>query len=421
MFGWELPPHNSGGLGTACLGLTQGLASLGVEIDFVLPKNFGSRLEHMRVLSAADYASLEEVRQILGLEAEEQDQITRSIGYGNYLSSHHLAKQLKEDGLQGISLSAPLQANWYAYLATKISKERDFDLIHCHDWFTYQCGIAAREVARAQGQKVPFIAHVHATEIDRSGGLEGNPEIMHLEKVGLQQADHVVTVSNYTKELIQRYYQVPEEKISVVHNGLPLSYSPPRYNLSQLKKKFKIVLFMGRITMMKGPDYFIRLAKLVTDQDPSLKFVMVGSGDMEKKCIEQAAAMGLTGKMLFSSFLRGKDVERAYQLADLFVMPSISEPFGLVALESIQNGTPVIISKQAGVAEVLPNLRQIDFWDTEKMSEAVLDLLYQPHLSRNMVREGKRNLKLATWKHAAQKLQQLYFSLSQGRLSSFAS
>lgn len=412
MFGWELPPYNSGGLGTACLGLTESLVPLGVSIDFVVPKIFGSfPFRHMQIHSAADYSNMKEIEKMLNLSQEQQLLIAQMVGYGNRLDINYKDRKkrlrLIKSGVGSIPISPHLQATWYAYQAAAIASQQDFDLIHCHDWMTYYCGIAAKKVAEAKGENVPFIAQVHATEVDRCGE-RGDPAIIEIEKAGLHAADRVITVSHYTKQVVHRHYGIPLNKISVVHNGIPLHKEPAKFDFHELKKKYKIVLFMGRITMQKGPDYFIRLAKAVTDADPKVKFVLVGSGDMEKRCIEEAASMGLTGKILFSSFLRGKDVDRAYQLADLFVMPSVSEPFGIVALEAIQNGTPVLASKQSGVIEVTSNILKVDFWDIHAMRDAVLSVLNNPELAQQLRQGGHADLQNLSWHNSAHKMRSVY-------------
>lgn len=429
MFGWELPPYNSGGLGTACLGITEGLAPLGVNIDFVVPEVFGELpYSHMQVLSAADYLTYEEMFNLLPLTKEQLYRLTRYPAYASAPKVSEITDVetalLPED--LGFEDSAPssipddvtpqIRSRWYALQAAKIAQKRDFDIIHCHDWMTYHCGIVARREARKQGKKVPFVAHVHATEIDRCGE-NGNPAIISIEKRGLRAADRVIAVSSYTKRVIHKHYGIPLEKISVAHNGIFHKQQPPRYDLSALKRKYKIALFMGRLTMQKGPEYFIHLAKAVTDRDPNIRFVMVGSGDMEAKCIEMAAHMGLTGKVLFSSFLRGKDVDKAYQLADLFIMPSVSEPFGIVALEAIQNGTPALISKQSGVAEVSEHFVQADFWDIDKMTEQVVHLMNAPHRLEELKHNAMKDLSRLSWEQAGYRLKEIYDSVLPQQLA----
>jgi glycosyltransferase involved in cell wall biosynthesis len=412
MLGWELPPHNSGGLGTASLGLTEGLAPLGVSIRFVLPKLFGPLpYTHMTVVDATKYGTPADLKNLnLGKEIDEAV-LASTLAYGNHMTvdekKRFFIKHLEAGDIHQVP--AQTQANWYAKKAGHIAKKhQDFDVIHTHDWMTYYGGMEAQKVAKkTQGRHVPIIAHVHATEIDRCG-VNGDPAIIEIERKGLHAADRVVAVSQYTKEIIHKHYGVPKEKISVVYNGIPTHKEPAKFDLAKLKEKYKIVLFMGRITMQKGPDYFVKLAKAVTDKDPNVRFIMVGSGDMEKKCIEDAARAGLTGKMLFSSFLRGVDVDRAYQLADLFVMPSTSEPFGIVALEAVQNGTPVLVSKQSGVAEVTENMIKVDFWDIPKMTEEVLHVLNTPGRSQKLRLGALKDLTRLTWNDAGKALYAVY-------------
>jgi len=409
MLGWEIPPFNSGGLGTACLGLTEGLSDQGVDIRFVVPKVFGKLpFNHMKVLSAADYSSASQLKSLLEREDIQQEFITHQLAYGGHISVNEKKELLIEHLNHQLPVAPHIQATWYAQQAAAIAEQTEhFEVIHAHDWFTYYGGMAARDVARRKGHNVPFIAHVHATEIDRSGE-HGDPAIIAIERTGLHAADHVVAVSHYTKELLHRRYGIPRSKISVVHNGIPSHKQPQVFDIQELKRHHKIVLFMGRMTMQKGPDYFVKLAKAVTDEDPNVRFIMVGSGDMEKKCIEESAKQGLTGKMLFSSFLRGSSVDRAYQLADLFVMPSVSEPFGIVALEAMQNGTPVLVSNQSGVAEVSNNIMKVDFWDIEAMKGSVLSALYDPNFHAAMKQGGYDDLQTLTWDHAATKMKAVY-------------
>lgn len=414
MFGWELPPYNSGGLGTACLGLTKELVPKGINVRFVVPRVFGNfPFDHMPVLSAADYSTPEEVEAFLKITDINRRWIEETIGYGNKISlDEDLVARVEYfqnhigDSHPAMPVAPSQQAEWYGYQAAAIARRHDFDLIHCHEWMTYYCGINAKKVAKSKGKEVPFVAQVHATEIDR-GGVHGNKAIMDIERRGFHEADRIVAVSHYTKNIVHKHYDIPLNKISVVHNGIH-GDEPDRHHPHALKRHYKLVLFMGRITRSKGPDYFLKLAKAVTSRDDNVKFIMVGSGDMEKQCIEQSAKMGLTGKVLFSPFLRGKDVDRAYQMADLFIMPSVSEPFGLVALESIKNGVPAIISKQSGVAEVSDNLVKLDFWDIDAMEKAVFELLYSPGKAKRLTHTGQQDLLRITWEQSAGQLHNVY-------------
>jgi glycogen synthase len=411
MLGWELPPYNSGGLGTASLGLTEGLAPLGVNIRFVVPKVFGAMpYRHMQIIDASGFGSEKDLPDLLAKTPGIEDLIASSVAYGNRLSIDEQKRVWIENVEEGASqVPAEVQATWYARKAKHIAKgAADTQLIHTHDWMTYRAGTSARQtLERSTGAYVPIVAHVHATEIDRSGTV-GDPAIISIEKEGLRAADRVVAVSHYTKEVVHKYYDIPRSKISVVHNGIPTHREPAKFDLSKLKEKYKIVLFMGRITMQKGPEYFVNLAKAVTDVDPNVRFVMVGSGDLERRCVESAARMGLTGKMLFSSFLRGEDVDRAYQLADLFVMPSVSEPFGIVALEAIHNGTPALVSKQSGVSEVSDHLIKVDFWDIHQMRDEVLHVLRTPERHHHLRHNSRADLHRLSWNDSARALHSIY-------------
>ncbi len=415
MLGWELPPWNSGGLGTACLGLTEGLSEHGVDINFVLPKTFGdTSYDHMNVISAVDYANDDAIKQLLERTDMSEEEIVRQLAYGTKVAIGEHQRLLVQHFQTEIPVSPHAQASWYAATAARIAKKNpNFSVIHAHDWFTYYGGMAARKVAAADGRHTPFIAQIHATEYDRCGE-HGDPRIIAIERTGLNAADRVVAVSHYTKEVVHKYYGVPRSKISVVYNGIPNKKQPKQFDFAELKRHHKIVLFMGRMTMQKGPDYFVQLAHKVHQKDPNVRFVMVGSGDMEHRMIEESARLGLTGTILFSSFLRGSDVDRAYQLADVFVMPSVSEPFGIVALEAMQNGTPVIVSNQSGVAEVSNNILKVDFWDVENMAKSVLHVLHDAHASKNLVAGGKHDLQTLTWTQAAKVMHNVYHDVLGG-------
>jgi glycosyltransferase involved in cell wall biosynthesis len=382
---------------------------LGVNVRLVLPRIFGPLpYDHMEVIDAAEYNGLDHLRHQLGLSEWEKRLLAQALAYGSSISIDAKHRVKVEHRHASMPISPDMQATWYAFQAAAIAQAHaDYDVIHCHDWMTYYCGISAKRVAALRGENIPYVAHIHATEYDRCGAW-GNPAITAIEREGLNAADRVIAVSHFTKRVVHEQYGVPLHKISVVHNGVPLHKQPETYDLHELKKHHKIVLFMGRVTMQKGPEYFLKLAKAVTERDPSVLFVLVGSGDKEKQCIEEAAALGLTGKILFSSFLRGKDVDRAYQLADLFVMPSVSEPFGIVPLEAIQNGTPALVSKQSGVAEVTDNVMKVDFWDIQSMTDATLHLLHNRDYAQQLVHGGKQDLHNLTWNHSATKLKAVY-------------
>lgn len=406
MFGWELPPYNSGGLGTACQGLTKALAGLDLQIDFVLPKTFeDSVYPWMSVIDASAHATTQmddfcsklarEFKCVLlnGYYIPGNDEKLNPIcracvkGYGNTPFSH---------------------VNFYTAQARTIAASRDFDVIHAHDWFTYPAAMEAKKVAHQRGDHVPMVLHVHATQVDRAGGNTDSDDIIYqIEKAGFDAADELIAVSSYTKRLIAKYYGIDPKKISVVHNGID-HREPTIHSCHPLSERNKLVLYLGRITLQKGPDYFIKVAKLVTDAVADVKFVMLGSGDMETRMMEEAADMGLTTKIIFNSFIKHSDMDRAYQMSDVFILPSVSEPFGITPLEAIQNGVPVVISNTSGVAEVVENVVKVDFWDVERTAREIIDLLNDPERAKNMSVRAKEEIKALTWEHAAQKTKKAY-------------
>ena len=291
----------------------------------------------------------------------------------------------------------------YSEVAKVIARTEKHDIIHCHDWMTYQSGINARKISRK-----PLVVHIHATEFDRTGGSPNN-FISKIEYNGLKEADLVIANSNFTKQNVIRCYKIKPEKIKVVHWGMD-DYNPAYQTnyKSELNKKEKIVLFLGRVTLQKGPDYFIEVAKKVLDYYKKVRFVIAGDGDMMPKIINKSIELGIQDKITFTGFLQGNDVHKAFQTADVYVMPSVSEPFGLVALEALKNGTPVIISKQSGVAEVLNHALKVDFWDINKMTNKIVSLLkykdLHDELKQNSMKEvSKFNLDLP-----AKKIIQIY-------------
>ncbi len=403
MLGWELPPYNSGGLGTASLGITQGLSSLGVGVRFVVPKVFGPYpFSHMPVLSAVDH----------GESLPWDESASRQLGYHTELleiKGQQLALPTKG------YLSAQQQSDWYAEKVLAISaKEAPPSLIHTHDWMTYRAGLAARDAFHARGFHTPMVAHIHATEFDRSD-RHGNPEIYALEKEGLNGADRVVAVSQLTASIVHEEYGVPLEKIRVVHNG-----HTARSNLKRhphpLKGRHPVVLFMGRVTWQKGPEHFLRFAVALLKLDPSVRFIFAGSGDQYERIIEQAAGSQLSGRVLFAPFLRGEEVDRAYQLADLFVMPSESEPFGLVALEAMEHGTPVLASPRCGVNEVAPSIVVTDHTNPLAMARAAHTILHTDDRAKRLA-AMQHDLRANSWQVACQKLQAVYDELTTPALA----
>lgn len=391
MFGWEFPPFNSGGLGVACFGLTKALSSENVKVYFVLPRKLDIKVNFATLLFADNKP------------ANPNDPLTQG-----YITSGEYQKTagLYPSSRYGNSLIEEVIN--YAVLSKAIAKKTNFDIIHAHDWLSFLAGVEAKKLTGK-----PLIVHVHATEFDRSGGGDINPMVYSIEKLGMEKADEVIAVSNYTKNIIIEKYGINPDKITVVHNGLEPLIKDDQVPQSDLlegykKRGYKIVLFVGRLTLQKGPDYFIKTAKKVLEYNPKVMFVMAGAGDMEKQIIAQSLECGISDNVIFTGFLRGEELEHLYKAADLFVFPSVSEPFGLAPLESIANGTPVLISKQAGVGEVLTHALRADFWDVDDMTDKILSALENPALIATLTRNSLSELQGKSWKGVAQKMLGIY-------------
>jgi glycogen synthase len=385
MFGWEFPPYSSGGLGTACYGLTKSLSKHDIQITFVLP--YDSDLE-------ADFIHLVSTN----IKIKKIDSMLKP-----YLSSssYRLIKGKRVNpNMYGSTLFEEVYR--YSELAKGIALSEEFDIIHCHDWMTYRAGINAKNIKHK-----PLVVHVHSTEFDRTGGNGVNQNVYNIEREGMENADAIIAVSNFTKNKIVQHYGINPNKIYVVHNAVEQHEN----TLFEIKKYDKVVLFLGRITLQKGPDYFIYAAKKVLEHDPDIKFIIAGSGDMERFIIEKAAEMGISRNVLFAGFLQGSDVDKAYRMADLYVMPSVSEPFGITALESIRNGTPVLISKQSGVSEVITHCLKADFWDINDIANKILAALNYKVLHQTLKEHGFLEIKSFNWDKPAKKCIDVYKKL----------
>ncbi len=399
MFGWEFPPYNSGGLGIACYGLSRALAEQGVDLSFVLPKKIDINANFLKLIFASP--------------AEIKLRFFDSL-LSPYISSggYYKRKKKAKNALYGESLFDEVYR--YAGYAGDIAGSDGFDIIHAHDWLSFPAGMEAK---RATGK--PLVVHVHATEYDRTGDGEINKTVYEIEKEGMEQADRVIAVSGFTKDKIIKHYGIPAEKIEVVHNGDdPSSASGDDGGdslLSKLKEVgYRVVLFVGRFTLQKGPDYFLRAAKRVLEIEPKTFFAMVGSGDMDAQLRRETAELGISGRVVFPGFLRGGQLASAFKAADLLVMPSVSEPFGIVPLESLRNGTPVIISKQSGVSEILNQALKVDFWDVEETANKIVSVLRHSSLKKQLAEGGKREVEKATWSQAATKCINIYKTALSG-------
>ncbi|MFH1063736.1 MAG: glycosyltransferase family 4 protein [Candidatus Woesearchaeota archaeon] len=399
MFGWEFPPFKSGGLGTACYDLTKGLSNQGVDVTFVMPfAPEGMNGEFVKLIGANNFSKNIKVRKINSILTPYQS----STAYDDTLHKvrSKYATGAKADEVYGKNLYEEVYR--YSLVAADIVSDDQYDIIHVHDWMTYQAGI---NVKHATGK--PLIAHIHATEFDRTGG-NPNSYISEIEHKGLKEADIVIANSNYTKNNVIRDYQIDPAKIEVVHWGI--DPQNPDYGICE-KSHFgddKTVLFLGRITIQKGPDYFVEAARKVLDHVPNTKFVIAGSGDMFERMVNRAADLDMLDKFVFTGFLKGKDVHKAFQMADLYVMPSVSEPFGLVALESMKNGTPVIMSKQSGVSEVVTHSLKVDFWDVNEMANKIINTLRYPELLGELTDNSFQEAQKFNLDEPARKTREIY-------------
>ena len=422
MFGWEFPPHIAGGLGTACYGMTRGLARNGVEVVFVMPRAYGDEDQRfVRVVNASD------VETIGTRDHEFSEELLEKVSFIHidsnmlpYISPEEYAAYHDEFVRSGrthewtdvwkqrYTFSGKYGANLmeevarYAMVAAQVAKdlEGQFDVIHAHDWLTYFAGIAAKRVSGK-----PLVVHMHATEYDRSGE-NVNTQVYAIERAGMHAADRVIAVSNLTRNIVINRYGVPAEKVVTVHNAVRFAGGPCK--MPERGVKDKIVTFLGRITYQKGPDYFVEAAAKVLKRVPDVRFVMAGSGDMMNHVIRRVARLGIADRFHFTGFLRGEDVHKMFQLSDVYVMPSVSEPFGISPLEAMRSNVPVIISKQSGVAEVLDYAVKVDYWDVDALADAIYALVKYPALAGMFASKGLEEVTNLKWNDAAAKIKSVY-------------
>ncbi|OUO36702.1 4-alpha-glucanotransferase [Muribaculum sp. An289] len=421
MFGWEFPPHIAGGLGTACYGMTKGLAENGVEVLFVMPSASGDEDQSsVRIINASDvscrmvsddideflgkvsflhigsnmvpYVSPEEFPYVVEEERLRQKNEFRIQFGSKYRFSGKYGKNLMEEVAR------------YAAVGAEIAMENDFDVIHAHDWLTYFAGIAAKRVSGK-----PLVIHVHATEFDRSGE-NINTEVYGIEKRGMEEADRVITVSDLTRNIVINKYGIDPAKVVTVHNAVDFGGRDDMEVSRSVKEK--VVTFLGRITFQKGPEYFIEAAAKVLKRCDNVRFVMAGSGDMLARCVRHVAKLGIADRFHFTGFLRGADVQRMFALSDVYVMPSVSEPFGISPLEAMRTNVPSIISKQSGVAEVLKYAIKVDFWDINAMADAIYALINYPAMAAMAARCGMDEVNALKWTAAAARIKKVYESVT---------
>ena len=421
MFGWEFPPHIAGGLGTACYGIVKGLANNGVETLFVMPSASGDEDQtYTRILNASDV----EVSDVVKNPKEFLERVqflrvgTNMVPYMDpvkftEMSSKDQRSQIddfkvnfkqkyKFSGKYGTNLMEEISR--YAMVGGEIASQHkdEFDVIHAHDWLTYMAGIAAKRISGK-----PLVIHVHATEFDRTGE-NVNTQVFAIEQMGMREADKVITVSNLTRNIVVNKYGINPDKVVTVHNAV--DFAGREQMVVERSVDEKVVTFLGRITFQKGPEYFIEAANKVLKKCPDVRFVMAGSGDLLNRSIRQVARLGISDRFHFTGFLRGADVQKMFAYSDVYVMPSVSEPFGISPLEAMITGVPTIISKQSGVAEVLKYSIKVDFWDVDALADAMYGLLRYPALSQMAAEKGYDEVNALKWDHAAAKMKHIYES-----------
>ena len=422
MFGWEFPPHIAGGLGTACYGMTRGLARNGVEVVFVMPRAYGDEDQRfVRVVNASD------VETIGTRDHEFSEELLEKVSFIHidsnmlpYISPEEYAAYHDEFVRSGrthewtdvwkqrYTFSGKYGANLmeevarYAMVAAQVAKdlEGQFDVIHAHDWLTYFAGIAAKRVSGK-----PLVVHMHATEFDRSGE-NVNRRVYAIEKAGMQAADRVIAVSELTRRIVIGKYGILADKVVTVHNAVRFGESEEA--APERAVKDKVVTFLGRITYQKGPDYFVEAAAKVLQRVSDVRFVMAGSGDLMNHVVRRVAQLGIADRFHFTGFLKGGEVQRMFRLSDVYVMPSVSEPFGISPLEAMRSGVPVIISRQSGVAEVLDYAIKVNYWDVDALADAIYGLLTYPALGRMFASKGLEEVTGLKWTNAAAKIKTVY-------------
>ena len=409
MFGWEFPPHILGGLGTASYGLTKGMWECGdMDITFVIPRPYGDEdrtfakiIGTSQVPVAWRDVSREYVESRIGnvMNPDEyfrlRDHIYADFNYMklNDLGCIEFSGRYPDNLLEEI--------NNYSICAGVIARTEQFDVIHSHDWLTYPAGIHAKQVTGK-----PLVIHVHATDFDRSRG-NVNPTVFNIERDGMLHADHIITVSDLTRTTVIEKYGIDPAKVTTVHNAVtPLSEE--LLNVDPPRSKDKVVTFLGRITMQKGPEYFVEAAAKVLRNNPKVRFVMAGSGDMMEKMIDLAAARGIADRFHFPGFQKGKQVYEMLKASDVYVMPSVSEPFGISPLEAMQMGVPSIISKQSGCAEILTNVIKTDYWDIDAMADAINSIVSYPAMHDQLKEDGLAEVNQITWDKAGRKVIDIY-------------
>lgn len=401
MLGWELPPYNSGGLGVACYQMCRQLALDGIDIDFVLPYRHPPTRER-----PVDFMRL---HAALPISAAQMMNVGGVYDSCCFTCSHDDCDHASIGDLRG-------QQQRYIAFAESIAAQHNYDAIHAHDWLTFEAGMLAKQ---ASGK--PLIAHVHSTEFDRSGNVRGNSLVHDIEYNCLTMADRIVAVSNITKDIIVREYGIPASKVGVVHNGIAregIAIANPTNSyayLSEIKQHgYKIVVSLGRLTIQKGLHYMLQAARQVISYNNKVIFLIAGDGEQREELLRLSAELGISQNIIFTGFLRGKPWRDAYTIGDIFVMSSISEPFGLTALEAAGSHNAILLSKQSGVSEVLKSTISFDYWDTEALANGILNIASHSVLQQSLANNAQQEVTMMSWQSAANQLRTLYRHLQQG-------
>lgn len=400
MLGWELPPHNSGGLGVACLNMARALARQGADIDFVLPYE----AEH------------ENINFMHVLSATHLDPICR-YGSGAYETMKLFEKIIPSEEHEMISIRDVQKS--YCDFVNEYLMEYKPELVHAHDWLTYEAGFLAKK-----NYGIPLIAHVHATEYDRAGMHTGNPLIHEIEYEGLMLADKIIAVSEATKRIIHEKYHIPLNKIDVIYNSLDENYEKSDYHFKdqtygylvhQKQKGYTIISTVGRFTVQKGLRNMMHAAALAISKNPKLLFVFAGDGEERNELIELAANLGISKNIIFTGFIRGKKLRDIYSISDIFIMSSISEPFGLTALEAAHHGDALILTKQSGVSEIIWSAMTYDFWDQKKLANEILSIAENPALLKTLQENVHNEYRKISWNEVAKKCLRIYNNIKHKR------
>jgi len=421
MFGWEFPPNISGGLGTACLGITQALSTNpDIELTFVVPKAYGNEhVDRVKLIGANEIDLIESkinVEELWGPHTflsiksgilpyvdpvEFKKKVNNPKEKVNIKDSASIIPHAPVEFTGRYDTDLITEMHNFSIIGEYIAKQGDYDLIHAHDWLTFPAGIRAKKITGK-----PLIVHVHATDFDRGGG-NANPQVFDIEKAGLETADGIIAVSDLTNRIIKEKYMIDPAKIFTVHNGLSPLKIHGRSKAATKKKKYT-VSFLGRITIQKGPQFFIEVAQKVLTAMDNVEFVMAGSGDMLDAMRDLVARLGIAEKFCFPGFLKSDQVVQLFNRADVYIMPSVSEPFGISALEAMYYGVPTIVSKQSGVSEVIKHAIKLDFWDTDAIADAVYSILNRPVLKRTLKRKGAAEVRKIKWENTALKIADIY-------------